>query len=76
MKRQDLNEQETIDMRVFYWAAYYGRIDTLKLMVEELKWSPFIKSFRLRSIVSASIMGNQVDTVRFLVGEYKYDQVK
>ena len=63
-------------MRVFYWAAYYGRVDTLKIMVEFLKWSPFIKSFRLRSIISAAILGDQVDAVRFLVGEYKYDQIK
>jgi len=41
-------------------------------MIEDLKWSPFIKSFKLRSVVSSAILGSQVDTVRFLVGGYKY----
>ena len=76
MRRQDLTEQEAHDIRLFYWAAYYGKVRYLKIMVEELRWSPFIKSFKRRSIVSGAIMGGQVDTVRFLLGDYKYEQVE
>jgi len=73
VKRQELNEQETIDLRVFYWAAFYGKDKFVKIMIEELCWSPFIKSFRLRSIVSAAVLGNQVDTVRMMIGDYEYN---
>jgi len=59
-------------MRIFYWAAFYGKKEILRIMIEDLKWSPFIKSFKLRSVVSSAILGSQIDTVRFLVGEYKY----
>ena len=41
-------------------------------MVETRKWSPFIKSFRNRSILSAAIWGSQVSTVRLLLGDYNY----
>ena len=44
-------------------------------MVEELRWSPFIKTFKLRSIVSGAIYGSQIDTVRMLCAEYSYDKV-
>ena len=57
VRRQDLTLQETLDIRAFYWAAFYGFDSYLKIMVEELRWSPFIKSFKLRSIVSGAIMG-------------------
>ena len=61
---------------MFYWAAFYGYQSYLKLMIEELRWSPFIKSFKLRSIISGAIMGSQVETVRFLLGEYKYEKIE
>ena len=44
-------------------------------MVEELKWSPFIKSYKLRSVVSGAILGGQVDTVRMLLGNYQYEKI-
>jgi len=72
MKRQDLNDDETIDMRIFYWAAYNGLDRYLRLMVENRKWSPYIKSFRNRSILSAAVWGSQVNTVRILLGDYTY----
>lgn len=72
MKRQDLSETQIIDNRVFYWAAHNGLVRYLKLMVEVRKWSPYIKSFRNRSILSAAIWGSQVPTVRMLLGDYHY----
>ena len=44
-------------------------------MVEDLRWSPFIKSFRKRSIISGAILGKQIDTVRFLLGDYVYEKI-
>lgn len=73
--RFDLTADEGLEIRLFYWAAFYGKMRYLKFMVEELRWSPFIKSFRKRSIISAAILGNQVDTVRMLLGDYTYDKV-
>ena len=60
-------------MHNFYWAAYYGKQEFLKIMVEELRWSPFIKSFKLRSVVSGAILGGKVDTVRMLLGDYSFE---
>lgn len=57
MKRQDLSEEEAIDCRIFYWAAYNGFDTYMRHMVEDRKYSPFIKSFRNRSILSAAIWG-------------------
>ena len=38
---------ETAAMRVFYWAAFFGKENfVIGYMVLLLKWSPFIKSFQ------------------------------
>ena len=37
------------------------------------KWSPFIKSYRNRSIISGAIWGSQVSTVRMILGEFKFE---
>lgn len=60
-------------MRVFYWAAFHGFNRYLKYMVLHKKWSPFIKSFRNRSIVSGAIWGENLETIRLLVGQFKYE---
>ena len=76
IKRQELNESESIDIRIFYWAAYYGFDRYLKYMVLQRKWSPFIKSFRNRSIISGAIWGEQSETVRMLLGEFEYSKIE
>ena len=75
VKRQELDDGERVYMRIFYWAAFFGMNRYLKLMIETLKWSPFIKSFRNRSILSAAILGGQIDTVRFLLNGYSFVSV-
>ena len=75
IKRQDLNETEEMQMRIFYWAAYYGLNKYMKYMILHKRWSPFIKSFRNRSVVSGAIWGEQVETIRLLIGEYEYTNV-
>lgn len=40
----DFNEQAI--MRVFYWAAFYGKENfVIGYLVMLLKWSPFIRSY-------------------------------
>lgn len=44
-------------------------------MILSRKWSPFIKSFRSRSVISGAVWGEQVETLRMLLGDYKYENV-
>lgn len=64
-------------MRIFYWCAFYGSsfAHFLRLMVRVRRWSPFIKSFKGRSIISGSIWGNQDTIVRYLLEDYKYSVI-
>ena len=62
-------------MRIFYWAAYYGRTKTMKLMIRHRKWSPYIKSFMNQSIMSAAIRGERLNLVRHLIFIYEYKGV-
>lgn len=75
INQKQLNDVERMHMRIFYWAAYHGLNKYLRQMVLHYKWSPYIKSFKNRSIVSGAIMGENIDTVRMLVGEYEYRNV-
>ena len=62
-------------MRIFYWAAYNGFNKYVRYMILVRRWSPFIKSFRNRSIVSGAIWGSQVETVRLMLSNYKYENI-
>ena len=44
-------------------------------MILHRKWSPFIKSFRNRSIISGAVWGSQIETLRMLLANYKYENV-
>ena len=57
VRYQDLTEEENDEIRNFYWAAFYGKRHFLKIMIEELRWSPFIKTYKKRSIISGAILG-------------------
>ena len=75
VKKLELDDQEKIDLRVFYWAAFHGFKNTVKYMIEGRRWSPFIKSYKNRSVVSGAIWGGQVDIVRLMLGNYSYINV-
>lgn len=75
VKKQQLDHEGTIDVHCFYWAAFYGLNKYLRYMVLSRKWSPFIKSFRNRSIISGAVWGEKVETLRMLLGNYKYTNV-
>ena len=63
-------------MRVFYWAAFNGYNKYLRYMILHRRWSPFIKSFRNRSVISGAVWGSQVETVRMLLGDYEYKNIE
>jgi len=73
IKKQDLTPDEIIDSRVFYWSAFNGSNKMMRLMILQRKWSPFIKAFRNRSIVSGAILGGNIETIRYLLTKYKYE---
>lgn len=77
----DFNEKAI--MRVFYWAAYFGKQNfVLGYMIMLLKWSPFIKSFQKQSVLTAAIRGKQTELIRkmanfiFVSGEGKRHSMK
>lgn len=76
IRRQELVESERQDLRIFYWAAYNGFRKILRYMIQSRNWSPFMKSYKNRSIVSGAIWGSQVETIRMILGDYKFEGVK
>lgn len=70
-----MSRQERIELRIFYWAAFNGFKKPLRYMIESRKWSPFIKSYKNRSIVSGAVWGSQVDTVRMMLGDYTFENI-
>lgn len=46
VNKKQLSQEEAQDMRIFYWAAYYGFKKYVRLMIIHRRWSPFIKSFK------------------------------
>lgn len=69
VQNKQLSQEQKLELRVFYWAAYYGRVEAVRLMVELFRWSPMIKSFKKRDILSAAILGQQDDVVAYLVNK-------
>ena len=52
-------------MRVFYWAAFYGKENfVIGYMILLKRWSPFIKSFQKQSVLTAAIKGKQTELIR------------
>lgn len=74
---------ETAIMRVFYWAAFYGKRNfVIGYMILLLKWSPFIKSYQKQSVLTAAIRGKQTELIRkmanflFVADDKKKNTVK
>lgn len=56
---------EPAAMRVFYWAAYYGKENfVIGYMILLLRWSPFIKAYMKQSVLTAAIRGKQTELIR------------
>ena len=75
IKKDQLEPDELVDCHIFYWAAYSGYNKYLRLMILHRKWSPYIKSYKNRSIISGAVWGTQIDTLRMLLGNYRYEEV-
>jgi len=71
-RRQQLSEEEMVILRVFYWCAYFGEAfkSYLTTMVRDLRWSPFLKSFKNRSVISGAVWGEHTEVIRYLLGDY------
>ena len=67
--------QEKKDLRVFYWAAYYGLKKYVRLMLIKRRWSPFFKSFKNRSVLAGAICGRRPKVCRMILKEYEYQAV-
>ena len=44
-------------------------------MLLKLRWSPFLKSFKKRSILTSAICGKQGHTARMILKEYEYTAI-
>lgn len=62
-RRQLKNDEERAELRIYYWAAYYGRGKSINAMIMQRKWSPFMKSFHNQSILVAAIRGSRTKMV-------------
>ena len=59
-------------LRVFYWAAFYGHNDTIiDYMILYKRWSPYLKSFKKQSVLTAAIRGKRITLVR-LMSNYQF----
>jgi hypothetical protein len=63
IRTSKLTEEDKATIRIFYWAAYYGRKDAIEIMVELFRWSPMLKSFKNRDVLGAAILGERADVV-------------
>ena len=62
-------------MSTIYWSAYYGLTEYVRWILIARKWSPFIKSFKRRSVLAATICGKQIETAKMLLS-YTYEPMK
>jgi hypothetical protein len=54
------NENEVYLLSGFYWSAYFGNREKVRDMIEKYKWSPFIRTQRMkRHVLTAAIIGKQ-----------------
>ena len=72
VKRHELTDEEKSDLRIFYWAAFYGRTKTINLMIRHRRWSPYMKSFLNQSIMTAAVRGERLHLVKRLIANYEY----
>ena len=71
----ELKPSEKKDLHIFYWAAYYGLKKYVRLMLIKRRWSPFIKSYKNRSILAGAICGGRSKVCRMILKEYEYQAI-
>ena len=75
INHNELSPDEKRQLRVFYWAAFYGMRKFVQLMLIHHRWSPFIKSFKKRSVITGAVIGQQNSIVKMLLQEYQYTYI-
>jgi hypothetical protein len=56
--RQLKGENEIALLSGFYWSAFFGKREKIRSMILDYKWSPFIRTKRMkRNILTAAIIG-------------------
>jgi hypothetical protein len=43
--------------RATYWAAYYGMRSMVKYYIQGLKYSPYLRTFKRRSVLMGAVCG-------------------
>ena len=52
---------------LYYWAAYYGQFETVKLFLNKLGISPFIKLYNYKNLIDAAVEGSQYEMLEFII---------
>lgn len=71
IKKEDLSSSEVPLLRLYYWAAHYDFEEDVDVFITRLGWSPFMKSYKKQSIVTAAMKGGRLEILR-LIFSYKY----
>ena len=70
----NLSDQDQQELRIAYWAAYYGLTECVRWILVANRWSPFMKSYKKRSILAATICGKQIETAQMILS-YQYKPI-
>ena len=73
--KAELKPHEKKDLHIFYWAAFFGLKKYVRLMLIKRRWSPFIKSYKDRSVLAGAICGRRPKVCRMILKEYEYQAV-
>lgn len=72
---EDIPDGQQPLLRLFYWASYFGFEADVDLFISNLKWSPFIKSFKKQSALSGAMRGGNIETAKLILSyDYKSNQ--
>lgn len=66
--KQLADENEIALLSGFYWSAFFGKRDKIRSMIIDYKWSPFIRTRRMkRNVLTAAIIGKRDDIVEAIL---------
>lgn len=61
-------------LHAFYWSAAMGDIHVIQKMINRFRWSPFMKSYRQQTVLTAAIWYDRNDIVESVLSyEYRGD---
>lgn len=59
-------------LHAFYWSAAMGDLCCIKKMINKFRWSPFMKSYKGRTVLTGAIWYDETDIVNEILG-YDYE---